>query len=182
MLSPDRAKQVVEVLRQEKSKMNVEMLSYFPLELFRYSDDPATAVSMLKDLMSPDLKRREYPEVSFAALEAVTIGLMGIEPDASKNTIATISRLPQGMSATLSHLPVFNGAISVHHDDGGTKFKNESSENLLWKVCLRGVHKTVNINKINYKAEQEINSDGQEISYCILTVKPGAEFEWKAEK
>jgi len=55
-------------------QINIEEESYLPLTLFRYGRSE-TAYEVLADLNSPHKKRRGYPEVSYAVIEATSAEL-----------------------------------------------------------------------------------------------------------
>jgi hypothetical protein len=112
----DRAREVIRHLIPIVPTTCAEMNTYYPLEIYRYGD-PVDAYKLLLRQVSPDLKRRDYPEVSFAAIETYAMGLMGIESDAGTRTIQTKSRLTSGTGwAELRDIPVFDGTITVRHD------------------------------------------------------------------
>jgi len=58
---------------------------YCPLEFYRHGKSEQ-AYALLVRLMAPELKRREYPEVSYAVLETLAMGLLGIQPDAAQRS------------------------------------------------------------------------------------------------
>ena len=173
MLHGDRAKRILNVLLQERSKMNVEMFSYFPLEQFRYGNDHTKAIILLKELMSPNLKRREYPEVSYAALEATAMGLMGIQPDASKNSIITLPRLTSNMTAEIKHLPILKTILTIKHGPNRTTLINEGNESIYWKACLNGTFINFSVNTSRMPAQWEKSMSEHTISFVTVEVKPG---------
>jgi hypothetical protein len=67
---------------------NVENLSYLPYQLYRHGYTQE-AYKYILHLTDPSTKRREYPEVSFGVVQAIVQGLMGIEADATKNTLGS---------------------------------------------------------------------------------------------
>jgi hypothetical protein len=114
----------------------VEERSYVPEILYRYgrSDEGCRA---LLSLMDPTLKRREYPEVSFAAIGACATGAMGITAEFPLNLVGTFPRLPGSEWVTLKHLPVFENEISVRHmGTRSTVFTNESGPPIQWRASL----------------------------------------------
>jgi Bacterial alpha-L-rhamnosidase 6 hairpin glycosidase domain len=116
----------------------VEERSYVPEILYRYGRSDV-AYHALLSLMDPTLKRREYPEVSFALIGACAIGLMGITPDSPSNTVATFPQLSRVQSAELKHVPVFSNEISIRHVAGrSTVFRNESGPPIQWRASLPG--------------------------------------------
>lgn len=154
--------------------MNVEMLSYFPLESFRHGD-PSIAVNLLKRLTSPSLNRREYPEVSFAALEAYVVGLMGLIPDASSQSITTFNRLNKQVSfARLNHVPVFDGEIDVEHSGvNKTTFVNNTKSTIHWKACFYSVKNVIRINSKRVKEQRGLDLKGESFMYTQVSIHPG---------
>ena len=59
----ERATPVLDHLLSVYPQSGVEMNTYYPLEFYRYGK-PEQAYALLVRLMAPELKRREYPEVS----------------------------------------------------------------------------------------------------------------------
>jgi hypothetical protein len=84
--------------------------------------------------MSPELKRREYPEVSYAILETLAMGLMGIQPDAPSRTVTTTARLTSATQwVELSDMPLFDGTITVRHENTLTSMlANHTREAINW--------------------------------------------------
>lgn len=173
----DRAKILLNTLIPQEKKMWVEARSYFALEAFRYGD-PATACGFLKNLTSPKLKRKEYPEVSYAALEAYVEGLMGVEADASHNTIKTLSRLPNDNDqATLNRLPVFSGTISIQHSGSGKSiFTNHTGRPVYWDAAFFADKPEITIN--GKKQTGRLLTDLSQRKYVVYRamVMPGQRF------
>jgi hypothetical protein len=109
------------------------MNTYYPLEFYRYGK-PDQAYTLLVRLMSPDLKRREYPEVSYAILETLAMGLMGIQPDAASRTVTTAARLTSATRwAELRDMPLFDGTITVRHEDtSASTLANNTKGEITW--------------------------------------------------
>lgn len=120
----------------ERGVGNIEMLSYLPEVLFRYGYD-AAATSALYELTHPHLERREYPEVSFAAVGAIVTGLMGISVDAS-DAVCTLPHLSDYVRwAEVQFVPVKGNVISVRHEGpGATTLSNVSGPPLTWKASF----------------------------------------------
>jgi hypothetical protein len=150
-------------------KLNVEALAYFPEILYRWGlNDPAYR-SLIR-LVRPALPRREYPEVSFAAIGAFAAGMMGIEPDASSYTIATRSHLTTATAwATLSHVPIFDGEISVRHSGlTETRLTNDGSQLIHWEARFTGKAARLWVNGKQARARTKPG-----ISYALVDVRPG---------
>ena len=130
-----RAQAVVDHLISVVPQTGVEMNTYYPLETYRFGK-AEDAYKLLVRLVSPDLKRREYPEVSYAAIEAYAMGLMGIQADAATRTIRTKSRLTSATGwAELKDMPVFDGTITVKHEGHLKSTLTNNTDNLIhWEV------------------------------------------------
>ncbi len=131
----ERAPAVVAHLIEVVPRTGVEMNTYYPLETYRYGK-AEDAYKLLVRLVSPELKRREYPEVSFAAIEAYAMGLMGITANAGTRTIRTEPRLTKATGwAELKDMPVFDGTITVRHE-GLTKsiLTNNTQQTIIWAL------------------------------------------------
>jgi hypothetical protein len=151
-------------------KLNVETFSYFPEVLYRWGLDKAAYDSLVK-LVSPALRRREYPEVSFAAIGAFAAGLMGIQPDASTHVVVTQSHLTHETTwAAINHVPVFDGEVSVRHSGlTETRFTNEGRQLIHWEARFPGTYARLLINE---RATEARRKPG--FSYSVVEVAPGA--------
>ena len=130
-----RTNAVLDHLLLVYQKSGVEMNTYYPFEFYR-AGRKEEGYSLLTRLMSPDLNRREYPEVSYAVLETIAMGVMGIEPDASTRSIKTTSRLTDRTRwAEIKDLPLFGGTITLRHEGGASsKLTNNTTQKITWKA------------------------------------------------
>ncbi len=176
-ITHDRAKIFLETLSKQEDKIWVEAFSYYPIEVFRYAD-PLTACRLLKKMTSQALKRREYPEVSYAALEAYVEGLMGIKADASNNAITTLARLPgENDQATLNRLPVFDGTINIQHvGSGKSVFVNHTKRPVYWSAGFYSENPQISVN--GKKQTGRILVDLNQRKYVVfkILVMPGQSF------
>ncbi len=110
----------------------VEEFSYHAEIFWRFGLDDMGMEAFLT-MTNPDLKRKEYPEVSFAAVGAVVTGLMGIRPNASKGVLHTRSAVNEGEFAQINHLPLWGGEISLLHEGckQSTLF-NQTARPIFW--------------------------------------------------
>jgi hypothetical protein len=117
---------------------HIEGLSHYPELQWRYGRDAEALVS-LRRLMDPALPRKEYPEASFCTVGAVATGLMGIQPDARDNRVATRPGLAGITWAELNGVPVLNRLVSVLHEGGNsTTFTLDEGEALTWRCRFWG--------------------------------------------
>ena len=98
--------------------VDVEVGSHYA-EIFYHYGQPDRGAHWLRHFTAPELKRRDYPEVSYACVGAYVFGLMGITYDPETRTIAATPRLPEGVtSAVLTGLPVFGRYADVAVEAG----------------------------------------------------------------
>lgn len=113
-----------------KGKWNVENLSAFPVFLYRYGyRDEGRKI--LTELM--DMKRSDYPEVSFGVIDGIFRGLMGIDVSASAESITTQFGGRNDETMTAEDVPALGGTVTVRHD--GTKsstLTNRAGLELQW--------------------------------------------------
>ena len=159
------------------SKINIEEESYVPLTLFRYGRTEA-AYQVLADISSPQKNRREYPEVSYAAIAAIVGGVMGVAPSHmdEKFDVSTISRLPTDNDrATLSGLSIRQNLIDVAHTGGSmTRLKNSSGPALRWRAEFAGALDSLNVDGKKVPASHSTTEEGIVISWTDVTVSPAA--------
>lgn len=114
-----------------------QTFSYVPEILFRYGRK-VTAYRDLLELMDPNFRGRGMPEVAFAVIGAITTGLMGISPDATRHLIETLPMLPNDLEwVGLTQLPVLQNEIDVRH--AGTKetmVTNRKGPGFYWKASF----------------------------------------------
>lgn len=115
----------------------VELLSHYP-EIFYRHGQSDRGLYWLGRLTDPSLPRREYPEVSFAAVGAYITGLMGLSADAATRTLITENRLPAHVhSASLENCPLFGGSIDLRYEEGTVRIRNRTGGSLYWRDrCL----------------------------------------------
>jgi hypothetical protein len=129
---------------------------------------------MIIELCSPDNKRRNYPENSFTVIEHITRGLMGVNVQASINTVSTVSRLEEENDwAEMQNIPVLSNKISLKHQGNfKTSFMNQLGPAIYWNAQLHGKHKFLFVNGKRKKCLSK-NEKGQDISYLELMIKEG---------
>ncbi|MBD5161901.1 MAG: hypothetical protein HDT14_07835 [Oscillibacter sp.] len=115
----------------------VELMSHYPEIFFRHGQ-PDRGLYWLEQLLDPSLPRREYPEVSFAAVGAYVTGLMGISGDAASRTLYTSGQLPAAVgAASLENCPLFGGTIDLTYQDRSVRLRNCTGAPLRWRgMCV----------------------------------------------
>lgn len=153
--------------------INVEGMSYFPGVFYRNGQNER-AYKWLCKMIDPNLKRREYPEVSFCAIGYYAEGLMGVQPYAHLNIVETIPRLTQETTwARMEALPVFEGTVTVEHRDGSTSFENYTGRPVIWRACFYGPINNIEVNRSPISAKHKTGPNGQVFSFIEYEVAPG---------
>ena len=152
---------------------NVEAKTYLP-EIFYRNGLDEVAFKELMELINPDLKRREYPEVSFSVVSAIVIGMMGISAE-GESCVSTLSHLSKEVHwAQVNKLPIFNNEISVKHvNQNESSFINLSGDTIKWKAAFKGKFDCLIHNNKKVKATKEIGENRETRSYIIIEAKRG---------
>jgi hypothetical protein len=141
----------------------VEGQSHLPEILYRCGQDRAAFQQILLLSRCP---RREYPEVSFSVVGAVTTGLMGIDlepvPPAGAlrsgmyvdRILTTFPRLPDADGwARMDGVRVRGNVVSVRHDGSArTTLINVAGPSLIWRPRFPGSWRSVTADGIEQKA------------------------------
>jgi len=157
--------------RDNYDHLIVELKSYLPI-LFYENGYSALATQMIIDLCAVENARRDYPENSFTIVEHVTRGLMGVQANASTNTVSTLPRLAAGDWAEMKELPVLSNLISVKHEALTTSLTNHRGAPLTWRACLPGNQDYLYVNGRKRKCDKGIDH-GKSYASLTLVVKPG---------
>jgi hypothetical protein len=89
--------------------------SYFPEVFARYGRH-ARAYQGIFEIADPRSSNYARRETAFAALGAIGVGVMGVDPDLPNGVIETLPRLPNDVEwIRLSHLPFGPDEIAVEH-------------------------------------------------------------------
>ena len=156
-------------------EINVEGLSYIPGVFYR-NGQLERAQKWLYKMIDPQLKRREYPEVSFSTLGYYAEGLMGVKPYSHLNIIETTPGLLEDTDwARLEKLPVFGGTITLEHTKGKTSFENSIDREIIWKARFRGKVETIYLDGKPMAAEYEQGPNNQLFSFIECKLSPGTE-------
>ncbi len=126
---PDRLKVHLDGLHEAGLKgVNVESLSHYPV-LFYQNGDSERGAYWLKELISPGLFRREYPEVSYGAIEAFVYEMADIRPDGPGAAIEIVPRLPEGITwFEIRNVPFLEGEFDVSWREGALSVKNRTGK------------------------------------------------------
>lgn len=168
---------------------NIESYTYIPEMLYKYNRveqawDWMQYIDSIKDdkhEMAHQGLNGDYPEVSFTAISNVVEGMMGVDPNASKNLIATSPRLSEEIpDATVKYMDIGGQLVHLTHiGNTESQITNASDEDFTWEARFYGEYDYINIDGKTVEAKQkEIN--GETVSYATVTVKPDATVDAKA--
>ncbi len=109
----------------------VEIMSHYP-EIFIKNGQLDRGIYWLRRCIDSKLKRREYPEVSFAVVGSFVDSFMGIEADAFNKSITVHKNIPNDIQfAHLTNCPIFKGEIDCFYDNGKYRIVNRTGEKLV---------------------------------------------------
>ena len=108
---------------------NVEALTYLPDTYFAYNRVKEGWYWMERiidgcnqsHVVSQGGRNGDYPEVSFVIISGVVENLMGVEPNAPRHSMATVSRLPAEVSTLgVKNIPMGDHLVNVLHEGRNT--------------------------------------------------------------
>ena len=172
-LIEDRAKAelaLAEVIRRRRQHC-IEERSYLP-ELFYAYGHPLVARDELMEQLEPGYARREYPEVSYAAVGSIVAGMLGIAPDARTHAVSTCSRLTDDVAwVQITSLPCLANVIDVRHDgQARTIFTNRSGPTLHWQAVFPGHHEHLLLDGVSHRPHMAADANGRPQSVLKLDV------------
>lgn len=130
-----REEQLNYVLSMEP-EMNVEIRSYLPLVLWQNGRDREAMRVWLK-MTDAGYHRREYPEVSYAAVEGLVFGYMGLQSNADTGSVTTRSALQADEWAQITGLPLWGGTIDLRHEGSRySKLTNLTDRTISWNAVV----------------------------------------------
>ncbi|MFI6602393.1 hypothetical protein ACIBHX_39595 [Nonomuraea sp. NPDC050536] len=135
---------------------NIEAITYLPDTFFRHNRADTAWKWMryvydqreVKHVSNRQGLNGDYPEVPFTLVSQTVEGLMGIQPDAPRRTIATQSRLPADIGwLQVADVPVGDGTVTVRHDgQTATTFTNGADGLRFWEARFLGEHRWLEVN------------------------------------
>ncbi|MER6945909.1 NPCBM/NEW2 domain-containing protein [Nonomuraea sp. NPDC000554] len=151
--------------------LNVEATSYLPEMYYQYNRSEE-GWSWLKKLMTG---KNGYPEISFMAVSSTIDGMMGVQPDAPNNKVATIPRLTSEVPwVELNHLKVGGNDLKLKHTGTTTStLTNNSGGTINWEAQFYGTLATINVNG-TAQTPQTKSLYGRTVSYVTVPVASGA--------
>ena len=161
---------------------NIEAYTYIPDTYFLYNQADEAWKWMDYILSIKDLPHEravqgtngDYPEISFTIVSQTVQGMMGIEPEASTDSVSTIPRLPSDVGwVEVEQLPMGEGELKVRHD-GNTKTEltNLTDEDLSWTVRFYGEHAGITVDGESVATDGS-SLNGEPIRLATVTVPAG---------
>lgn len=164
-----REKAIGQILSRE---WNIENESYFPYLLAQYGY-PEEVRKYVLHLTDPETKRREYPEVSYGAIQGIVQGIMGISADARVNRITTLYNGRAADTHTLENLPVLQRKVSLTQRQNSASLLNSGAGSVQWRAMFAGKHAFVTVNGARRKAGRTTVGGGREVSFADVQVPAG---------
>jgi hypothetical protein len=120
------------------------------------------------------MRRREYPEVSFAVVGAMVSGLMGIEPGETEGAVATLSRLTVNDSwAEMRSVPVHSRMIDVRHTGRNESvLSNRSDKSITWTARFYSKLGILKVDGKSIAAKKGTDAAGDVFDYVEVIVGP----------
>lgn len=164
----------------------VEAKSHYAEILYRYGDAEA-AYAQIIDLTREGRERREYPEVSYSVIGAMTTGLMGIsvkptlplsEIVAAKHFETVVETFPQLTATTswaeLRNLPLQGNVISMRHiGNRSSELTNMGKKALGWRASFDGTFTTLLVGGKLLKAHAQSRDAGHVSTWIEVAVPAG---------
>lgn len=161
---------------------NIEAISYLPDTFFKHNRNETAWKWMrhvydqreAKHAVSRQGLNGDYPEVPFTLVSQTVEGLMGIQPDAPRRTVATQSRLPGDIAWLQSAgIPVGDGTVTVRHDgQNSTTFTNDTGGLYFWEARFPGGHRWLTVDGHRLPGVQKV-IDGVTYTVALLPVPDG---------
>jgi Right handed beta helix region len=166
-----RVRQTVDHLASQR--WNVENTSYQSYLFYRegFWD---TARRTLLYLADPATARREYPEVSFGVVQAVVLGLMGVDVLPGTHTVTTLYRHRGSGDAWLSELPVLGTTLTVRHVSSfETAVANTGARRVVWRAQFSGSFASARVGGKMMPMQRIFDKWGRSISYVDVPLNAG---------
>ena len=151
---------------------NLEAISYLPGVFFPYNR-VETAWKWLEYII--DQPDREYPEISYTLIGHVVEGLLGVEPNAPRNSFLTVSRLPRAVADVgVQNIPLGAHRIHVAHRGVSKSTATHASgdQPLKWQACFYGNHSRIVVNGESRPAGSRV-IHGVKASFVTIELLPG---------
>lgn len=169
---------------------NIEAYTYIPDMLFLYnrSDDAWKWMKYIASIKDNPHERPsqgtngDYPEISFTYVSHVIEGMMGVEPDAWEDRVATSPRLPSEVDdMKVDFMKIGDYEIDLEHI-GNTQstLTNNGKKAITWEARFYGDYEQLQAGDSVIDAEtKDIN--GITVSYVTVEVPAGESITVKAD-
>ncbi len=153
---------------------NVEANSYLSSFYFKHGD-PEFAYKQLLDMTDSTVRRRDYPEVSYAVIDAVVEGLMGIRLNAPNDELSTCQSLvPEVGWVNVENIPWKDGTVSVKHTgQNSTELLLNNASPIFWTAFFKGVQKYLWVDGKETEAIQSVGQNGESLVSIRIRIEPG---------
>ena len=153
---------------------NVEAKTYFP-QLYFGRGLEADGLRELRELCDPALKRRDYPEVSFAVAGALVNQYLGLAVP-GPGLLRTLSGVPEGDCAAAQHVPVLGMEVSLRQEGQRlTAIKLKGERPARWRACFLGEYDALTCDGARHSALHTRDAAGRTLSYIDLDLPAGKE-------
>lgn len=175
---PDRIRGALDYVANPKywRQINIEEETYIPIVLFRYGRY-TEAYKVLFDMTRPDKPRREYPEVSYAAVASIVSGAMGIEPSRAGDNfdLRTLALPPEKTDdLAIASLQIRNNILDIKHTGRTTSsMVNRQGPALRWKVEFASACGKMRVNGHTVRGVPDSLPGGMPLCSTIVTVPAG---------
>jgi hypothetical protein len=172
---------------------NIEAISYVP-EVFFIHHKNETAWKWMKHIISEINTEHvqssltgtngNYPEVSFVLISNVIENLLGVQPNAAKSEIITLSHLPSEIKFLgARNIKIGQSKVELKHTSTNTSILNytQGKEELMWEARFAGKFEKLYLNGKEVVCENS-SDNGLEYSYLEVVLKPGNSVEVSIEK
>jgi hypothetical protein len=113
---------------KNRAKVNVESMSHYP-EIFFGQGDKEKAYFWLKEVTDPKLPRREYPEVSFAAVGSYVCGVAGVEINAPQKAVTICPAQTEELEwFYVENCPLLDGEADIFFKEQTIRFTNRCTQ------------------------------------------------------
>lgn len=166
-----RTSSYLDFIAANDDDLNVEATSYLPEMYYQYNRS-TEGWAWLKKLMTG---KNGYPEISFLAVSSVIDGMMGVQPDAPHDKVATVSRLTSETPwVEIDHLKVGDNDLKLKHTGTtGSTLTNTSGGTVNWEAQFYGTPTTITVNGAP-QTPQTKTLYGRTVSYVTVPVAAGA--------
>lgn len=169
---------------------NLEAYTYIPDMLFPYnrSDEAWKWMQYITSVKDEPHERPsqgtngDYPEISFTFVSQVIEGMMGVEPNAGEDFVATSPRLPSDVpDVTAKYVDIGEYELDLmHNGNTESRLTNHNAEkDINWEARFYGDYDYISFDgEVVPTEKKEIN--GETVSFAVVTVPADSSVDAKA--